>query len=52
MNPCDPKEQQLRQDLLDDLYRRSGRDRPQHPLFRLYSGLWIEWTQQSQEVPS
>lgn len=43
---CDPLEQQARQDLLDDLYRRSGRDRKEHPLHATYTGLWLEWTQE------
>lgn len=51
MRECDPTEQQARQDLLDDLYRRSGRDRKEHPMHALYTGLYQEWTAaQSQEV--
>lgn len=49
MRDCDPVEQQLRQDLLDDLYRRAGRDRKDHPYYNLYTGLFQEWTQ-PQEV--
>lgn len=50
-NPCNPVEQEMRQALLDDLYRRAGRDRKDHPLYSLYTGLWREWTQeQKQEV--
>ena len=45
MRKCDPTEQQARQDLLDDLYHRSGRDRKNHPMHALYTGLWQEWTQ-------
>jgi len=45
MRDCDPVEQQLRQDLLDDLYRRAGRDRKDHPYYSLYTGLFQEWTQ-------
>jgi len=41
---CNPVEQQARQDLLEDLYRRSGRDRKDHPMHSLYTGLWQEWT--------
>lgn len=37
---------QARQDLLDDLYRRDGRDRRHHPFYGLYSGLWAHWTDQ------
>lgn len=36
---CDPLEQQARQDALDDLYERDGRDRHDHPLHGLYTGL-------------
>lgn len=47
INPCNPIEQQARQDLLDDLYRRSGRaELPYgHPLRSTYTGLWQEYTQ-------
>lgn len=51
MRDCDPLEQQARQDLLDDLYRRSGRDRKEHPLHATYTGLWLEWTQEQQQHP-
>ena len=44
MRDCNPVEQQLRQDLLDDLYRRAGRDRKDHPMYALYTGLYLEWT--------
>ncbi len=44
---CNPVEQLARQELLDDLYRRSGRDRKDHPLHSTYTGLWQEWTQQT-----
>jgi|Laugresu1bdmlbsd_1035121.scaffolds.fasta_scaffold30181_1 hypothetical protein len=44
---CNPVEQQARQDMLDDLYRRSGRDRKDHPMHSLYTGLWQEWTQET-----
>lgn len=43
-NPCDPAEMQLRQDLLDDLYRRDGRDRKHHPHHSTYTNLWQSWT--------
>lgn len=43
-NPCDPVEQGMRQQLLDDLYRRDGRDRRGHPMHALYTGLWQHWT--------
>jgi len=47
MSECNPVEQQARQDLLDDLYRRSGRaDLPYgHPLRNTYTGLWQQYTQ-------
>ena len=45
MSECNPVEQQARQDLIDDLYRRSGRDRKDHPHHATYTGLWAEWTQ-------
>jgi hypothetical protein len=45
---CDPVEQQLRQDFLDDLYRRAGRGRVGHPMRGLYTGLFQEWTAQPQ----
>lgn len=47
MSQCHPVEQQARQELLDDLYRRSGRaDLPYgHPLRSTYTGLWQEYVQ-------
>lgn len=36
---CDPSEQQARQDALDALYLEDGRDRHDHPLHGLYTGL-------------
>ena len=47
MAECNPVEQQARQDLMEDLYRRSNRaDLPYgHPLRSTYTGLWIEYTQ-------
>lgn len=47
MSECNPVEQQARQDLLEDLYRRSGRaELPKSdPLHGTYTGLWQEYTQ-------
>jgi len=46
MNPdCHPIVQQLRQDLLDDLYRRDGRDDPSHPFHSLYTNLFQSYTE-------
>lgn len=42
---CNPIEQQARQDLLDDLYRRDGRDDPAHPLHCLYTNLYLSFTE-------
>jgi len=41
MNPCDPTEQQARQDLLDAAYIADGRDQlpDGHPLKSTYTGL-------------
>lgn len=49
MAGCNPVEQQARQNLLEDLYRRSGRDRKNHPMHSLYTGLWREWTETSEK---
>lgn len=51
ISECNPVEQQARQDLLDDLYRRSGRaDLPYgHPLRSTYTGLWQDYTQPKTE---
>lgn len=38
MNPCDPIEQQQRQDLLEAAYMADGRD-GEHPMQSLYTGL-------------
>lgn len=43
--PCDPVVQQQRQDDLDAIYRGSGRGRKGHPMYGLYTGLYLEWTQ-------
>lgn len=41
MNPdCNPIVEQARQDLLDDLYRRDGREDPGHPMHSLYTNLY------------
>ena len=47
MSECNPVEQQGRQDLLEDLYRRSGRDELPygHLLRSTYTGLWQDYTQ-------
>jgi hypothetical protein len=37
--PCDPIEQQARQDTLDALYLLDGRGRPEHPFHAVYTGL-------------
>lgn len=47
---CDPTEQQARQDWLDELYLLSGRDRPNHPMHCLYTGLYLEWTQAQEQA--
>lgn len=39
-NPCDPFEQQVRQDTLDALYLVDRRDSPDHPFHSLYTGLY------------
>lgn len=49
-NPCDPVSQQERQDFLDQLYRASGRDRKDHPMNALYSGLFQEWTAEANDA--
>jgi len=46
MNPdCNPIVEQLRQDLLDDLYHRDGRDDPSHPFHSLYTNLFQSYTE-------
>ena len=37
--PCDPVEQQKRQDELDELYAADGRHDKSHPMHALYTGL-------------
>jgi hypothetical protein len=39
MNPCDPKVQQTRQDLLDQAFLLDRRDQPDHPHFATYTAL-------------
>jgi hypothetical protein len=48
-NQCDPTAQLQRQELLEQLYVASGRNRKSHPLYSLYTGLYQEWTQQQQQ---
>ena len=49
---CNPTEQHQRQELLEQLYIQSGRDRKHHPQHSLYTGLYQEWTaQQEQQEP-
>lgn len=50
-NPCDPVWQQLRQDLLDQLYHQSGRDDKNHPQHATYTGLWMEATHDPERQP-
>lgn len=44
---CDPTEQQARQDVLDALYLLDGRDRPDHPMHAVYTGLAQQYTSTS-----
>lgn len=48
MHECNPVEQQERQNLLDELYVASGRDRKNDPNHGTYTGLWREWTAQQE----
>ena len=41
-NPCDPVRQAERQARLDELYLKSGRAEPGHPMASLYTGLFQE----------
>ena len=38
-SPCDPREQQARQDSLDAAYLADGRDNPEHPHYSTYTAL-------------
>lgn len=38
-SPCNPVEQQARQDALDAAYKADGRNDPAHPQHGVYSGL-------------
>jgi hypothetical protein len=40
--PCDPVEQQKRQDELDELYAADGRHDNSHPMHALYTGLFVQ----------
>lgn len=39
--PCDPVEQQKRQDELDERYAADGRHDKNHPMHALYTGLFV-----------
>jgi hypothetical protein len=43
---CDPVQQTLRQQVLEDWYRRDGRDEPSHPLHSVYTGLAEKYREQ------
>jgi hypothetical protein len=43
--PCDPVAQGQRQCELEQLYRAAGRDRREHPMYGLYTGLHREWSE-------
>jgi hypothetical protein len=45
VNPCDPVAQGQRQCELEQLYRAAGRDRREHPMYGLYTGLHREWSE-------
>lgn len=42
---CHPIVEQLRQDLLESLYLRDGRDNPDHPFHCLYTNLFQSYTE-------
>lgn len=43
MKDCHPSTEQAKVDLLEQLYRAAGRDRKDHPMHGLYTGLYQEW---------
>lgn len=45
MHECHPAEQLGRQLFLEELYHAAGRDKPEHPMHCLYTGLWQDWNQ-------
>jgi hypothetical protein len=47
--PCDPVAQGQRQSELEQLYRAAGRDRREHPMYGLYTGLHREWSEASND---
>lgn len=49
MQDCHPAEQHGRQLFLEELYRLSGRDRPNHPMHCLYTGLFQEMTKEQNQ---
>lgn len=50
MNPdCNPVEQQLRQDALDALYLKDGRDDKNHPHHATYTNLFQSYAAESND---
>lgn len=47
MENCHPRTEQAKVELLEQLYRASGRDRKGHPSNGLYTGLYQQSTGQS-----
>lgn len=43
MPECNPVAMQQRQDRLDALYMRDGRDSPEHENHSTYTGLWAKY---------
>ena len=43
MSDCNPIAMQQRQDRLDALFMRDGRDNPEHEHHNTYTGLWAKY---------
>lgn len=42
MNDCHPVVEQMKAEYMDFLYKEAGRDKSEHPMKGLYTGLWQE----------
>ena len=43
MENCHPASELPKVEFLEQLYRAAGRDRKDHPMYGLYTGLYQEW---------
>jgi hypothetical protein len=50
MRECDPVEQNRRSEFLRFLYINDGRQRPEHPMHGLFTGLYVEYQERQRKL--